>query len=130
MARVTGCTSPPFVGSVYRIGSRTHFGMHWREPGQGLSGGAFDELVSGEVEVIRSVGRRLDAYVHGGSKLPKLAQAWCDAAYWLHEGLAETLASIAVAKLETAIEVLLGAESSSKSERRLCGKPTVKAAAS
>ncbi len=120
MARITGRTSPPFVGSVYRTGSQTHSGTHWRLPGHGLSGGAFDELMSKEVDVTRSVGRRVDAYVHGGSKLPNLEQAWCDAAYWFHEGLAETLDSIAVAKLETAIEVLLGAESSSKSEKRLC----------
>ena len=49
------------------------------------------ELMSKEVDVTRSVGRRIDAYVHGGSKLPNLEQAWCDAAYWFHEGLAETL---------------------------------------
>jgi hypothetical protein len=119
MARITGRTSPPFVGSVYRVGSQTHGGMHWLIPGHGLSGGAFDEMVSREVDIVQSVGRRVDAYVCCGAKLPKLEQAWCDAAYWFHEGLAEMLDSIAVAKLETAIEVLLGAESSSKSERRL-----------
>ena len=120
MARITGRTSPPFVGSVYRAGSRTHGGMHWRIPGHGLSGGAFDEIMSNEADTIRSVGWRVDAYVRGGPKLPNLEQAWCDAAYWFHEGLAETLDSIAAAKLETAIEVLFGAESSSKSEKRLC----------
>jgi len=120
MARITGRTSPPFVGSVYRIGSRTHGGMHWRIPGHGLSGGAFDEILSKEGDMVRSVGRRVDAYVHGGSKLLHLEQAWCDAAYWFREGLAETLDTIAVAKLETAVEVLLGAESSKKSEKRLC----------
>ena len=120
MARITGRTSPPFVGSVYRAGSRTYSGMHWHMPGHGLSGGAFDEIMSKEVDIVRSVGRRVDAYIRGGSNLPKLEQAWCDAAYWFHEGLAETLDSIAVAKLETAIEVLLGAESSTKSEKRLC----------
>lgn len=120
IARITGRTSPPFVGSVYRAGSQTHSGMRWQAPGYGLSGGAFDELMAKEDDVIRSVGRRVDVYVHGGSKLPNLEQAWSDAAYWFHEGLAETLDSIAVAKLETAIEVLLGAESSRKSEKRLC----------
>jgi hypothetical protein len=120
MSRITGRTSPPFVGSVYRVGSQTHSGMHWRAPGLGLSGGAFDELMSKEDDVAQSVGRRVNVYVHGESKVPNLEQAWCDAAYWFHEGLAETLDSIAVAKLETAIEVLLGAESSSNSEKRLC----------
>ena len=119
MARITGRTSPPFVAIVYRIGSRTYGSFHSQPPGYGLSGGAFDEIMSKEVDLIRSVGRRVDAYVRGGSNLPKLEQAWCDAGYWYHEGLAETLDSIAVAKLETAIEVLLGAESAAKSEQRL-----------
>jgi hypothetical protein len=35
-----------------------------------------------------------------------------DAAYWLHEALAEPIDSIAIAKLETALEVLLRFESS------------------
>jgi hypothetical protein len=120
MARITGRTSPPFVGSVYRTGSRTNAGMHWCQPGHGLSGGAFDEMMSKEVDLTRSVGQRVTAYAQGGAELPKLEQAWSDAAYWFHEGLAERLDSIAVAKLETAIEVLLGAESSSGSEKRLC----------
>ncbi len=119
MARITGRTSPPFVGSVYRVGSQTHGGIHWRQPGHGLSGGAFDEIMSKEVDIIRSVGRRVEAYVRGESKLPNLEQAWCDAAYWFHEGLAETLDSIAVAKLETAIEVLLGAEPRHPYSRRI-----------
>ena len=120
MARITGRTSPPFVGSVYRTGSQTFSGMAWRQPGQGLSGGAFDEIMAREADCIRSVGQRVSAYARGGAKLPKLEQAWSDAAYWFHEGLAETLDPVAVAKLETAIEVLFGAESSSRSEKRLC----------
>jgi hypothetical protein len=120
MARITGRTSPPFVGSVYRSQSHTHGGIHYgRQAGFGLSGGAFDELMSKHADITRSVGQRVSTYVCGGSKLPTIEQAWCDAAYWLHEGLAETLDSIGVAKLETAIEVLLGAESSRNSEKRL-----------
>ncbi len=68
MARISGRTSPPFVSSVHRTGSRTLRSIHWREPGQGLSGGAFDELMSKVIDVTRSVGRRVEAYVHGESK--------------------------------------------------------------
>jgi hypothetical protein len=120
MARITGRTIPPFVGTLYREGP--HVGGGWRScyPGLGLSGGVFDEWKSKQVAVTQSVGRRVEAYVSGKAELPNLAQAWCDAAYWFHEGLAETLDSIAVTKLETAIEVLLGAESSSGSKKRLC----------
>jgi hypothetical protein len=66
-----------------------------------------------------SVGNRLRSFTTGSFRLPKLEQAWCDAAYWLHQGLGEPLDSIAVTKLETAIEVLLHAESSSGSEKRI-----------
>jgi hypothetical protein len=85
MARITGRTSPPFVGSVYRTGSRTHGGMRSLHPGLGLSGGAFDEIMSKQVDITRSVGRRVSAYAHGGAKLPRLEQAWSDAAYWFHQ---------------------------------------------
>jgi hypothetical protein len=73
-----------------------------------------------QTAILESVGRRVDAYVRGGVKLPNLEQAWCDAAYWFHEGLAEPPDTIAVAKLETAIEVHLGAESTKLSKKRLC----------
>lgn len=66
-----------------------------------------------------AVGNCVRSFATGAFRLPKLEQAWCDAAYWLHQGLAEPLDSIAVAKLETAIEVLLHAESSSGSEKRI-----------
>jgi hypothetical protein len=48
-----------------------------------------------------------------------LETAWCDAAYWLREGLAEPIDSIAVAKLETALEVFLCSENSKESRARL-----------
>ena len=46
MARITGRTTPPFVGSVYRVGSQTHGGVTWCYPGYGLPGATFDELMS------------------------------------------------------------------------------------
>jgi hypothetical protein len=48
-----------------------------------------------------------------------LEQAWCDAAYWLHESLSEKRDAIAIAKLETALEVLTRAENTRGSEIRL-----------
>ncbi|MBV8521762.1 MAG: hypothetical protein JOY71_06485 [Acetobacteraceae bacterium] len=69
---------------------------------------------------LESVGRRVGAYVRGNAKLEKIEQAWCDAAYWVHEGLAEPLDTIAVAKLETAIEALHEAGSGSQSKQRRC----------
>jgi hypothetical protein len=116
MARITGRTMPTWVGGVHKSGSQTTTTISQRDPGFGLSGEAFDQFLSQQAALIESVGRRLDAYVRGGAELPCLEQAWCDAAYWFHEGLAEPLDTIAVAKLETAIEVLLVAESTKKSK--------------
>ncbi|SJZ59433.1 hypothetical protein SAMN02745126_01766 [Enhydrobacter aerosaccus] len=73
-----------------------------------------------EVEpVLRSMGQRLTAFLDASSSVPDLDEAWCNAAYWYHEALAETLDTVAVAKLETAIEVLFRAENMSGSKRRL-----------
>jgi len=73
-----------------------------------------------EVELaLRSMGQRLTAFLDASSPVPDLDEAWCNAAYWYHEALAETLDTVAVAKLETAIEVLFRAENMSGSKRRL-----------
>jgi len=69
--------------------------------------------------LLESMGRRLGAYLAATSALPNLDEAWCNAAYWYHEALAERLDTVAVAKLETAMEVLLGAESVTGSKKRL-----------
>jgi len=66
-----------------------------------------------------SVGNRVAGFASGQFRLPVLEGAWCDGAYWMHEGLAENIDSISVAKLETALEVLLGAESSKGSEAKM-----------
>ncbi len=119
MARITGRTMPPGFSSVHMSGSQTHSSVHRREPGLTLSGGAFDQIISAQTELIKSVGRRVDNYIQGSDDLRNLERAWCDAAYWFHEGMAEPRTTIAVAKLETAVEVLLCAESSAGSTRRL-----------
>lgn len=81
------------------------------------------ELIAGHMQaakpVLESMGRRLTAYLSATSPLPELDEAWCNAAYWYHEALAESLATVAVAKLETAIEVLFRAESMNGSKQRL-----------
>jgi hypothetical protein len=118
IARITGRTTPPYIGSVFTTKHHTHFGIHQRGPGLGIPGAVFDQQLSGHRSLIESIGRRVDAYVNGTKTLPKLEQSWCDGAFWLHEGLAEPLSTVAVAKLETAVEVLLSAESSKNSAAR------------
>ncbi|WP_224705158.1 hypothetical protein [Devosia aquimaris] len=68
---------------------------------------------------LRSMGQRLAAFLDASSPVPDLDEAWCNAAYWYHKALAETLDTVAVAKLETAIEALFRAENMSGSKRRL-----------
>jgi hypothetical protein len=89
------------------------------DAGMSIGQGYLGQIVRESAPLITSVGNRVRAFTTGSFRLPVLEQAWCDAAYWLHEGLAEPMDSIAVTKLETAIEVLLRAENKSGSERRI-----------
>jgi hypothetical protein len=68
---------------------------------------------------LHSMGQRLGAFLDASSPFPDLDEAWCNAAYWYHEALAEPLDTVAIAKLETAIEVLFRSENMSGSKRRL-----------
>ena len=45
--------------------------------------------------------------------------AWCNSAFWFHEALAEPLATVAIAKLETSIENLFGAGNPAESTSRI-----------
>ncbi len=89
------------------------------EPGIELLDGTLRKVIRETAPLIEAAGNRVRSFTTGSFRLPNLEQAWCDAAYWLHQGLAETIDSIAVVKLETAIEVLLHAESVSGSESRI-----------
>ena len=66
-----------------------------------------------------AVGNVVQSFASGVFRRPNLERAWCDAAYWLREALAEPIDSIAIAKLETALEVLLRSERSARSTQRL-----------
>lgn len=119
MARATGRTMPSAIGSVTKVGGRARFGSERRDPGLGFSAGAFELFLLKSKHILASIGNRVRAYITDDAALPKLDQSWSDAAYWLHEGLAEPLDTVAVTKLETAIEVLLSASSTKNSGPRL-----------
>lgn len=119
MARLTGRTIPSGIGSVTKVNGQARFGSLRRDPGLGFSAGAFDQFISRAAPILASVGNRVRAYATDEATFTKLDQSWSDAAYWFHEGLAEPLDTIAITKLETAIEVLLSAESSKQSSSRL-----------
>lgn len=119
MARATARRLGPFTGSAVFQGETISGGTHVTRAAVSMAGQSLDVLVSAQRSDLDTIGRRIEVYLTGTATLSVLDQAWCDAAYWLHEGLAELLDTMAVAKLETAIEVLMRSESSSGSASRL-----------
>ncbi|WP_375462119.1 hypothetical protein [uncultured Enterovirga sp.] len=68
---------------------------------------------------LSSAGKRISSFVAGAGTLSALQMAWCNAAYWFHEALAEPLTTVAIAKLETAVENLFGSPSLGESNSRI-----------
>ena len=119
MARMTARRSPHYRETVSVSNGQVTSGGSNEEPGLGMGPGLLESYLDNGAAVLSSVGNRVAGFLSGSSATPNLNQEWCDAAYWFHEGLAEPLDTIAVPKLETAVEVLLRSESSSGSEKRL-----------
>jgi hypothetical protein len=90
-----------------------------KEPGMTIGPGTLPDILQKAVPIFTAVGNVVRSFASGSFRLPVLERAWCDAAYWLHQALAESIDTIAIAKLETALEVLLRAESSRGSEQRM-----------
>ena len=89
------------------------------EPARTIPSKIFEYFISVSAPKLAVIGKRLTAFFGGTSPVPSLDEAWCNAAYWYHEALAESLDTIAVAKLETAIEVLVRAENMTGSKERI-----------
>jgi len=89
------------------------------EPGLSIGTGTLADFLQKIEPLITAVGSCVRSFTTGCFRFPNLERAWCDAAYWLHDALVEPLDSIAVAKLETALEVLLHAESPAGSQTRM-----------
>ena len=95
------------------------FGWTRKNPGMAIGAGTLHEILRTAEPVFKAVGNVLASFTTGVFRLPTLENAWCDAAYWLHQALAESIDTIAMAKLETALEVLFATESSTGSQERL-----------
>jgi hypothetical protein len=119
MARVTARTLPPWRGSFVVADGRLSPTIDNLQPGRQLPGSELDTMMEKAAGLPAAAGRCLTAFLYGEGPFSKLRLAWCDAVYWFHEGLAEPLDSLAVAKMETAVEVLLRAESSKNSGTRM-----------
>lgn len=123
IGRITGRAPPIMFGTCW-ISPTGKVGQGIRNdfPGLTLGVGAINSEISKNQQLVDAIGHRINAFLAQSSHNSQIAAvelAWCDAAYWFREGLAEPVDTIAVAKLETCLEVLLGAESSSGSRRRI-----------
>jgi hypothetical protein len=118
-ARITGRARPGFRADVYSANNKPIVGLHNNQPGLVMPPN-FASTLQKLQPSLDSAGRRISTYINGGtSLLPLLEQAWCDAALWYHEGVADQLNTIAVAKMETSIEVLMRSVNSSGSAKRI-----------
>lgn len=118
MCRVTGRTGPVWRVELYRERGQLRGSTSNSQPGRTLCPETFDLLASEGSEVLESVGRRIDALLRC-EPMCETDQAWCDAAHWFHDALAESLDSISMVKYETALEILFHANSSRGSEKRI-----------
>jgi hypothetical protein len=126
MARKNARQVPAPIQNVSIADGRGHVeqryyiaGMDWTVGGDLLNRERFEQFLEIGDATLQSIGRRVSNFITGTDKAPGLEQAWCDSAYWFHEGLAEPLDAIAVPKLETAIEVLFRSANLTGSERRV-----------
>ena len=90
-----------------------------KEPGMSIGQGTLSSILEKAEPIFVAIGNVVRSFASGSFRLPGLERAWCDAAYWFHQALAESIDTIAIAKLETALEILLRTESSKGSERRI-----------
>ncbi len=119
MSRLTARTVPRYRFDVSESTDSISPTVTNQEPGILLAPGTLEHFLREGRSVIAAVGQQVSAFLDFDGVLPTLARAWADGAYWYHEGLAEPLDTIAIAKLETAIEVLLRSEKLSGSEARV-----------
>lgn len=118
-ARTTGRMSPPRRHDVTQARGHLLSSTAWTAAGFAIHHTQFDDHIRRAVNPLASMGRRLSAYLSSTGSTPALDEAWCTAAYWYHEALAEPLSTVGTTRLETAIEVLFRAESSRGSGRRI-----------
>ncbi|WP_143035407.1 hypothetical protein [Bradyrhizobium sp. Rc2d] len=119
ISRLTGRTM--FDHKLSLVSDPTGFWSHgWRaRQSFDMPGPILGELLQQTAADIQNMGRIIGRFKDESSLLPLLEQGWCDALFWFHEGLSEPLDSVAITKMETAIENLFCAESAKGSRTRL-----------
>lgn len=102
----------------FEMDGQTAFRRNDDPPGFAIDIGAFEKWLAEAHPARSAAGQCLHAFLAGGP-FPRLNEAWCEAAYWFHEAMAEHLDTMRIARLETSLEVLLRAEKSSGSANRI-----------
>lgn len=119
MARINGRVWPSWSCRLFKIGEVEQQNVNNAQPGRLMLPPVFEEFIKNGKSVLDSVGRRITSFLDLSNTFGGLERSWCDAAYWFHEALAEPLDTIAMAKLETTIEILMSAGSSRMSTARI-----------
>jgi hypothetical protein len=119
MARINGRTWPAWSCSLFCKNQSPSFKFNNAQPGRTMLPEGFGYLITAQQLILDSIGCRISSFLDLNNPMDKLEKSWCDAAYWFHEALAEPMDTIAIAKLETIIEVLLMSESSKGSKIRI-----------
>jgi hypothetical protein len=119
MTRLDARRGMPQKRTLSEAGGTYNPSWERKEPGMAIGQGTLPDILRRSATIFTAVGNVVSSYTSGLYRLPVLEQAWCDAAYWLYQVLTERIDSIAVAKLETALEILFRTESSAGSKVRL-----------
>jgi len=113
-------TTAAFKGTPsHRSDGRLATSVTSTRPGLLLLDGNLQRILVNNVALLRTLGAQIGTFLNGNGSAPILGQSLVDAAYWAHEAFAEPLDTIAIPKLETAIEVLLRGESAQGAKARL-----------
>ena len=119
MARLDARRGTSEKRTLSEAGGYHNVGWARKEPGMAIGPGTLPHIMQTAAPVFEAIGNVVRSFASGSFRLPVLERAWCDAAYWLYQGMGESIDTIAIAKLETALEGLLRAESSMGSQQRM-----------
>ena len=119
MARLDARRGTPQKRTLSEVNGCYGAGWTRKDPGMSIGAGTLADILQKGRIIFDAVGNVVHSFAGGSFRLPNLEQAWCDAAYWLHQALAESIDTIAIAKLETSLEVLLCTQDSKGSNQRL-----------
>lgn len=119
MSRLDARRREAHTYSISLSDSEYYCGATVLDAGLQIGTGTLADFLSRNAQWVNAIGSCVTSFAAGKFRFPDLELSWCDAAFRLHEALAETSEAIAYTKLETALEVLTSAGSTSKGQARI-----------